>query len=145
MWTGCDRLAPFLYNRPATLFDYLGETVVFVSEYAQIKESLKNQSWQLQEDMKLLLEEGILFKGCDRYSMELPEALTVLEKSRTALLDSFGRSMAELPLRRLVHINAVQLSCWGGEVKVLAEELRSYLDRGWGCCVLGGTKRRWTP
>ncbi len=136
-----DRYLPLIYERPATLFNYLSEGLVFVSEFTGHREALRALEKQWSEDLKLLLEEGILFRGCDRFAMDFTDYCGELRQAPTIMLDSFMHSPNELPPKSLIPARPVQLSNWSGEISTLDETLRDYVDRGYCCAVLAGTAK----
>ncbi len=140
-FSSLDRYLPILYPEPATLFDYLGGRMLFLCESANAREILKSAQWQLQEDVKLLLEEGVLFPACSRFAEDFGYLADAVFKAPSLILDAFPRSLPEIPLRELIDITCVQLSSWSGEYAMLREELEDYLKRGYSCLLLAGTER----
>ena len=136
-----DRWMPLLYPEPATLFDYMPKAALFLCDTANCRESLKTVQWQQNEDVKILLEEGVLFKGCDRFAEDFVDLQRRAAQSNTVLLDTFARSVGDIPLRDMVDIRAVQLSSWSGEFSLLREDVREYIGRGYRVAVFAGTER----
>ena len=136
-----DRWMPLLYPKPAMIFDYMPDSVFFFCDAANCRETLKSVQIQTNEDVKLLLEEGILFKGCDRFAGDFVDLQTYASKSNTVLLDTFTRSVGDIPLKDTVNINAIQLSSWSGEFALLLEDIRAYMQNGYCVVVFAGTKR----
>ena len=136
-----DRYLPLIYKFPATLFDYMPEAAICVSEYITLKGVLKSLSAQQNEDISILFEEGILFSGCDRFSMDSAELSSVLSGENTVLMDSFVRTVGEIPVRTVADFSALALSPWGGELESLLEDLKDYTARKYTVAVLCGTER----
>lgn len=136
-----DRYIPLVYKFPATLFDYFPDGVIVSSEFIKQKEVLKNLQSQQNEDLSMLFEEGILFAGCEKFSLDLTEYISILDEGTTVLMDSFIRSMNDLHVRTLADFGAVSLSHWGGDLETLLEDLRDYADRKFSVAVLCGTER----
>ena len=136
-----DKYLPVVYEKPATLFDYFSDAALFVSDPIGAKDALKNLHWQLQEDIKIMLEEGILFPGCTGYIGDYVDLLTQMERWDTLILDTFTRNLGEIPLKGLYNIEAVQLSVWSGEFDLLKEDLTDYLGQEYCAIVMAGTKR----
>lgn len=136
-----DRYLPLSYGgKPATLLDYAGGQLFFMSEPARVEERAKNTLWQHGEDMKMLLEDGVLCKGLDRFYLEQDEFGANMEQRRTILLDTFVRSSYSIA-REIIHFTAKQLSVWGGGVSLLAEDLKAGLEKGGSAVVFAGTER----
>ncbi|HAN44105.1 MAG TPA: transcription-repair coupling factor, partial [Ruminococcaceae bacterium] len=136
-----DKYMPFIYKSPATLFDYIDDGLLIMCEPVSAREAMKNQSYQQQEDIKILLEEGVLFKGCDTFSIDFTDIIAHMCRKSCIVLDTFARSIPDVPSRELVNINAVQTASWGGELDVLKEDLAGYKYRGFAVVVLAGTQR----
>ncbi len=136
-----DRYLPLIYKFPATLFDYMPGAAICVSEYITLKGVLKSLSAQQNEDISILFEEGILFSGCDRFSMDSAELSSVLSGENTVLMDSFVRTVGEIPVRTVADFGALALSPWGGELESLLEDLKDYAARKYTVAVLCGTER----
>lgn len=88
-----DRWLPLLYPEPATVFDYLRDRPLFLCDTANCREALKNVLWQQNEDVKILLEEGVLFKGCDRFGedfVDLQRHASGVEQRAARHLRPFG-------------------------------------------------------
>lgn len=134
-----DRFFPLCYDREATVFDYAD--MVFVCENTTVRESFRAVSLQHNEDIKILLDEGRICKGIDRFMLTKSELYAALDSRVRIYFDTFIRG-GGLELDSIINVRgAVQTSPWSGEYKVLEEELRGYLDRGFGCLVFAGTDK----
>lgn len=137
-----DKYLPVLYERRCTLLDYLPEDApLFVCEPAGVREELRSANRLMTEDMKVLFEEGVLFEGCDRYLMDYDRIAEEAAVRPTLFMDTFTRSIGDIPLKGLYNIDAVQLAVWGGELAHLTEDLDAYLDSGYTVCILAGTEK----
>lgn len=136
-----DKYLPLIYEKPATIFDYCPDDLLFVSETFKVKDTLKSAAWQHHEDLKQLFSEGILYKGLDRYTIDFTQLASYFEQRGAIHLNTFARSIADIRIQDLIHINASSLSVWGGELALLRDDLEGYLRRGFACVVLAGTPR----
>ncbi|MBP0990858.1 MAG: transcription-repair coupling factor, partial [Oscillospiraceae bacterium] len=136
-----DKYLPIIYKEPCTLFNYLPDALLFVSEYARQKEILKNVQKQLREDISILFEEGGLFKGLDKYCMDVSEYESELKAAYSIFIDNFLNSMNEIPIKQLLSVVALQLAPWSGDYKVIEEELSDYLSRGYCVAIMGGIEK----
>lgn len=141
MPSSLDRFLPLLYPEPATLFDYLNDGVFYYCDPGNCREVMKGIQNQQGEDMKLLLDEGVLFKGCTKFSEDFVDLQRHATENNTLLMDTFVRSVGDIPLRELISINATQLSSWSGELATLRETLQDYLAREFCVVVFAGTQR----
>ena len=138
---GIDRYLPLVYEKPSTIFDYLPDAQLFISEYTEIKEAARAYIWQLSEDIKSLFEEGVLCKGLDTFTCTFADVQSICEHRGAVFTDTFAHTVDSIPIRSVFSTNAIQLSTWGGEVSLLVDDLKSFLARGYCCVVLAGTRR----
>lgn len=136
-----DKFLPLIYPQPATLLDYLPDAGLIFCEMVSVKDASKTSMWQHYEDVSQLLQEGILFKGCDTFAMDFPQVLSAMEGRPCAILENFARSLPEVRLSELISVHAVALSAWGGDLKLLEEDLDSFLRRDYRVAVLAGTEK----
>ena len=133
-----DRYLPFLCGN-ATVFDYLSETVLCVSESGNMTERLKNIFWQRDTDIADLLEEGVLSKETVRLGLDRAEFFTKTEKA--LFLENFPRAAYEVPLKELFSFDWKRTAPWSGDMNVLAEDLSYPLSCGGSAVILAGEKR----
>ncbi|MBQ4397134.1 MAG: transcription-repair coupling factor [Clostridia bacterium] len=135
-----DRYLPLLCDRPATIFDYLPQgALIVVSEHVAVQERLKNSEALLTEEIKSLMESGILCKGLDTFTLSYGDFMAKL--SHALYLETFTRGGYAFDLQALVNISARQHPVWNGKGSDLIEELKAMLDGGTSVILLGGTPR----
>ncbi len=139
--TAPDRYLPLIYKFPGTLFDYMDLSTVLVCEFIKQKELLKTIQTQQNEDISALFEDGILFPGCDKFSLDYAEYCSLLDEGNTVLTDSFLRSVNDLHIRTLADFQSMGLSSWGGDLETLVEDLKDYAQRKYSVAVLVGSER----
>ena len=137
-----DKYIPLIYPAPATLFDYAEGALILVSEPARVRERVRTAQWQLQEDIKTLLEEGQLCRGLTDYALDWGDIAPLLERRGAILLDAFAHSGQDIRLASLYNVTARQLPVWSGGIDLLCEDLRDMLHRGMSCIVLAGAEEK---
>ncbi|MCO7137094.1 transcription-repair coupling factor [[Clostridium] leptum] len=136
-----DKYLPLIYPQRASLFDYIRDGMLFVSDPVKVKERAHSFHWQMGEDIKSMLEEGILCKGITEFSLPGEQMPGIYEQYRAVYLDAFTRAGYETPLRHLISVNTRQLSVWAGGLDLLKEDIEPMLDRNWAVAVLAGTEK----
>jgi len=137
-----DKYLPLAYDDRYFIFDYLPKSaVVIFSEYRTCSETAKGVVKQFHEDMQLLYDEGELCKGLDGYITEFENVTEYACQRRCLVLDSFMRTNSEIRFNRLISTTAFQTSPWGGEMRQLSEDLKSYMDRGYSVILLAGSEK----
>ena len=136
-----DRYLPLLYPQLPTVLDHFPGAAVFLMEPVNIRENLSAFHRQHGEDVKILLEEGSLFRGCTSFYDDCPALLSKAQRHPLVLMDNFVRSSLDVPLKGLMEMRVATLSLWGGEYAVLREDLEDYMAQGCCAAVFAGTKR----
>ncbi len=133
-----DKLFPLYVPNPASVFDYVN--CVVVCENSGCSETLKGALSQHNEDLKLLLEEGAICKGLDKYYLTRPEYSEKLTAKLRLYLDNFLRG-GGIELENIIPVRANSVSLWSGEYAVLNEQLTDYLEQGYAAAVFAGTEK----
>ena len=135
-----DRYFPLCYDREATVFDYVPGNV-FVCENTAVRESYRAAALQHAEDLKILTDESKICKGLERYMLTKQELYSLLENRARVYFDAFLRG-GSIELGTIINVrSAVQTSPWGGEYKILEDEMRGYLDKEMCCFIFAGTEK----
>ena len=135
-----DKYYAQIYGEPYTLFDYFSDGICVISEYSACCEKAKTFSAQLAEDIKILYEDGILFKEMGNFYIEMPQLVQKADKLGIVYLDMFMHG-ADVRLKKLISAEAYQSSSWSGDSATLREELESYTERGFCTVVLVGSQK----
>lgn len=136
-----DKYLPLAYEKPALIFDHLPkESVVLFSEYHACCEKAKAVVSQFNEDVKLLLEEGELCRGLDGYIEEFGKISGEAVERPCILMDTFLRTN-DIRCKKLWTLTVYQTAPWGGEIRQLIEDLRSFINRNYSVTVLAGSEK----
>ena len=126
-----DRRLPARYERLATAAHHLPpDAIVCLSESSRVAERGKNWLWQLNEDVKILLEAGKLDGKNARFSATMDELMEVLADHALCFLDSFTTSAAPLPPRDILTAQGRQLSSFGASLDAAAADLTQLQSSG---------------
>ena len=137
-----DRFLPVLYGQPYTLLDHLPqEGLLIISDPAACRESLTAALWQQNQDVTALMEQGICFVGCERFSGDFDDLLCEVSDRKSVVMDTFARTIPDLKLRGLLNFHALALAPWSGELQNLMEDLRPYVHNEYCVTILLPTRR----
>lgn len=137
-----DKYIPLIYDTPATLFDYCGDSLLFVSEIGKIRERSRTFHWQLQEDIKGLMEEGELCKGLTAFAMPQDTLQLRLQQRGAIIMDAFAGGLWDIQVKALYNATVRQLPVWSGGLDILKEDLSDLLARGVACVVMCGNEEK---
>ena len=141
---GMDRYLAAAYPTAVCAADYLPEgSIVLVCEGSRVMERAKGCAFEWGEDLKILLEEGVLAGQFASLAVELEDLTRRLRGSFPLLLcDSLPTSRYLALPRAMLSINARQLPSYGGSLETAAADMEHYLAAGSGVLVLCGNETR---
>lgn len=93
------------------------------------------------EDIKWLLEDGIICKGIDKFSLDFTDLLSVYENCKAIYLDSFPRGSFDTPIRHLASFTCQTFNSWSGTLSQLKDELFPLIKTKYAVCILAGTAK----
>jgi len=138
-----DRYLALIYPDLTTAADYLPpDACVVFSECARITDRAKTWQWQLDEDVKTLLERGELDGACAELSRTLPQLCAALEDWAVVYLDSFTTASYPTPPRALLSLVAKQLPSFGASLETAVQDLAHYQKLGFSSLVLVSGEQR---
>ena len=140
---GADRYLPLIYPETATAVDYLAPgTLVLWCESSRVAERAKTWQWQMEEDVKTLMERGELAGECAGLWLP-PEGLCRrLEDFPMAYLDSFTLTAYPVAPKELISLTARQLPGFGGGAEAAVQDLAYYQKNGFSSLVLVSSHSR---
>lgn len=136
-----DRYLSLAYKQSATIFDYCKEDLLFVSETSAVKERLNASIALLNEEIKIMFEDGNLCKGLDKFSIGFSEIIRKYEELGAIYLDNFARGSFDTPVKELTTFNVQQISGWEGSLAVLLDDIRPAMQRGYTAVIMAGTAK----
>ncbi|MBE6963623.1 MAG: transcription-repair coupling factor [Ruminococcaceae bacterium] len=140
---GMDRYLAAVYTEVTAGVHYLPpDAVVFFSESGRVDERVKATVLANKQDTEVLLEAGILAGEYARLLLSAEELYAALEEFPIIMTDSLPTSRHPLKPRGLLHINARQLSSYGGSLETAVTDLEQYRESGTAVLVLCGSENR---
>ena len=138
-----DRYLPWIYPKAASAAHYLpGDACVVFSECARVADRAKTWQWQLDEDVKSLLERGLLDGSCGELSLTFSQLTALLRDWPVVYLDSFTTSAYPDPPKVLLSITAKQLPSFGASLETAVQDLAHYQNSGFSSLVLVSGEQR---
>jgi transcription-repair coupling factor (superfamily II helicase) len=138
-----DRYMELIYPQFATALDYLSpETLVILAESNHISQRAEGAQKQLHEDLKLLMESGILHGSLARFGLTWAELCGRLEDYPVILADNFTVGRYALEPKSILSLTCKQLPSYGGSVETAVSDVEQYLKTDFGVVVLAGDARK---
>ena len=138
-----DRYLALIYPELTTAADFLpGDACVVFTECVRVADRAKTYQWQVEEDVKTLLERGELDGSCGELAHTFPALCRRLEDWALVYLDSFTTSAYPTPPKALLSITAKQLPSFGASLETAVQDLNHYQGMGFGSLVLVSGEQR---
>ena len=138
-----DRYLALIYPNAATIADYLpADACLIFDQCARVAERAKTYQWQLEEDVKILMEQGELDGSCGELALTFSHLCGRLENWACVYLDSFAASGYPSPPNALLSLTAKQLSSFGGSLETAVQDLSHYQATGFASLVLVSGEQR---
>lgn len=135
-----DKYLPLVYDRPATLFDYAENALLFVSDTTKIKDKMKNILWQHGEDITSLLSEGYIYSADCKFCLDSADLAGVFENGGAVYMETFPGGGYDTKIRSLTGFNLKQFSLWSGSLEILMEDLNTAGKNHVSVVLAGGEK-----
>ena len=134
-----DKYLPLAYASNG-LFDYF-EGMLFVCESARVKEKCGAQNKLMNEELKWLLDDGVICKGIDKFQLSFDDLCEIYEKDSAIYFDSLPRGSFDTPIRNLSNFKSQSVNVWSGTMSQLKEEYLPLLKSGYTIAVMAGTAK----
>ena len=137
-----DKFIGEVYDRPATLLDYIGENdLMFISEYSNVRERAKAFDFQFNDSLVEYFREGTLCRGFETYYLDFNSFLEKSKLRPSLFMDTFASGSYDFPLSELVSFNLKQNGLWNGSLKYITDDLSAYFEQNYTVAILAGTDK----
>lgn len=134
-----DRYISFIYPGRQTVFDYIEDTLIFLSESGNITERLKSMEIQQSADVENFLEEGFLSAKTAKLWLSKSEFWGFVDSS--VILENFPRGSYELNVKDIINFNYKRSTPWSGDLNILFEDIDYTISQKGKVVILAGEKR----
>lgn len=135
-----DKYISLIYDDGAAIFDYIDGEICF-NEISHILNHVKGISDQYEEDIKLMLDEGEICRSLCGYYTDFPTFMISAQKHKNVYLNSFFSGSERIAYKQVITFDAVQTSTWGGEIRQLTEDLKSYTEHDYAVFLMAGSDK----
>lgn len=134
---------PVIYKTPVTITDYLNENyITFLDDPARLFESARAEDNQFAEDIKALLERGIIPKTSFKYYRDFSETVKELSKKALVGMSSISYSGADYKPKKTISITSKGINDYHGKMEFFFDALSFYQKNGYKIIILAGTEGR---
>ncbi|MEA4823158.1 MAG: transcription-repair coupling factor [Clostridiaceae bacterium] len=143
LFPALDRYLPQIYPELHTAYDFLPRTgVLFLDETGRIRERAEGFAWQMNEDIKNLLESGVITPSQTEFARDYDALAADMPAKATVMLESFISGALIPRPRAILTIIAKQLPSYGGSLETAVSDVQHYKREGYATIVLATSDRR---
>lgn len=132
-----DRYINEVYS-PATVLNYVADSITVTTEFPEIKNKLKNLAEIQKEDYIRLLSDGYISNNF-KYMSDSGEFYRKIENS--VFMGNFTHIINEFSVKNLLSFNYKRLPQWRGDTSVLTEDIENIISSRGKCVVLAGEQK----
>ena len=140
---GLDRYLCAVYPDVTTGLQYLPQdALVILCESGRVEERMKGALTRVRQDTETMMESGLMAGEFSNVQLSAEEFYTALKEFPVIMANSLPTSRYPFRPRSLSHINARQLSSYGGSLETAASDLEQYRQSGTAALVLCASDSR---
>ena len=140
---GLDRYLCAVYPDVTTGLQYLPQdALVVLCESGRVEERIKGASAQTRQDTETMMEANLMAGEFANVQLNAEEFYNALRDFPVIMANSLPASRYPLKPRSLTHVNARQLSSYGGSLETAASDLEQYRQSGTAVLVLCASDSR---
>ena len=134
---------PKVYQEMATAADYLpANALVAICDTPRTADRAKSYTWQLNEDVTMLLEQGVLEGKHAVFAKSFEDLCGDLAPRSLLYFDSFTTGGLPIPPAFLLSLTARQLAGYGVSFETVAEDLQNYQREDFSVVLLTSSRRK---
>ena len=138
-----DRYMGLVYHEFATVLDYLpAEALVVMDQPNKCADRAKAHLKQAAEDLRLLVEGGMLWGKIAAFWQDWEQALERLQDFALVMADSITVGRYPIEPKTVLGLQARQLPSYGGSAETAAQDVAHWLGTDYRCVVLASDSRR---
>ena len=129
-----DAYLDLIYSEKSTIFDYLRQDdPIFIFNTNAVTEKIENCLDLHFEEIKLLLNDGVLPPKFSSFYLDMPLFSAKLQGSKTVFFDIFPKSQYPVDVKFTESLNFKQSNSFSGSAKMLCEDIKA---AKWGLTVI---------
>lgn len=139
-----DKYIPVLYKNGVTVTDYLTEDyIVFLDDPGRLFEKEKSEEELFAEDIKSLLERGIIPKTNFRYREKYSDIIRRLLSGLPLVgMSSISCSCPDYKPKKIINVTSKGINDYHGKIEFFYDALASYRKGNYKIIILAGTQSR---
>ncbi len=136
-----DRYMHVLEYPAESVISYLGDGALFLCESRNLLSRIKGLEESRASTLEDLFEQGVMDSGSESFWYDRTSLTNWIEKNKTVYLDHFTGISYPVAPKQITTAFFKQLSCWGGSLDVLLEDIAPAVRRGQTVVILAGSEK----
>lgn len=139
-----DKYIPVLYkDEIPSLVDYISDNyITFFDDVSRVSEANRIASQRMNENLKDMLERGIIIGGSMTYSNDYGSSIKKLGKYGIVGFSPLSLSNTEIVPKKIVGFTAKSLNNYNGKMEFFYDALKHYRSNKYRTVILAGSERR---
>lgn len=134
-----DLYLPFLYDKSATLFDYVKDFGIIICESGNVKTALKSLLSTEASDISDLLQTGLLSPKTAQIRLTGAQFNKLTEK--VLYFESFARTSYTVSPETVIDFNIKRFSPWGGNLENLMDDINGIKELSGTAVIFAGGEK----
>ncbi len=139
-----DRYIPMFYpeNMPCLLDYFSSGYVAFIDDASSVLASVKAENTRLSEDLKDMLERGVIPKSSMKYTGDYVDVLKKLSSLGLVCMNVLSHQNPDIKPKKLVGFTAKSLTGYDGKMEFFYDALSFYQKNKYKTIILAGSRHR---
>ena len=134
-----DRYIPLIFEGGETVFDYISDALIAVSESGGINDRFRSMAVQQSAEIEAYLEEGYLTEKTAGLWLDKTDFWSCV--CGALIMENFPRNSYELKPRDIINFNYKRSTAWSGDINILLEDIAYIRESGGAVVILAGERR----
>ena len=142
--TGMDSLVSYFYEDTVSLLEYFPkeDTVIFLDEYARMKERAEAYTAEFRESMEHRLEQGYMLPGQAEVLYSFGEMESLLAAGNTILLTMLTYQVHGMGIKETFHLETKSMPTYNNSFEQLVKDLEKYKKQKYRMIILSPSTTR---
>lgn len=142
--TGMDTLVTYFYEDTVSLLDYFKreDTIVFLDEYARIRERAEAFGKEFRESMRHRLEQGYVLPGQAKVLYSFDEMEAMLAAKNTVFLTMLTYQIGGMGIKETFHLETKSMPTYNNSFEQLVKDLEKYKKQKYRMVILSPSTTR---
>lgn len=138
-----DKYLPLFYGKLPLLTDYFdGDSLFLLDDPSLLREKAENASKELHQTVSVMIEQGKLGGVEQNFSVEYEELLHRLHRRMVVSFCPLLQRNTGIGYQKLIALECKTQSTYNGNMTLLSEDLKLYLQQDYRVVILAGSRNR---